>query len=55
MVLHEGLILLIENYCKSKAIISSPPSEKKKGSISETYSRKSKGDEGVSVKKKSLK
>ena len=30
-ILHEGLILLIENYYKTKAIVASPYSESKKG------------------------
>lgn len=30
-ILHEGLILLIEGYCKRKAIVSSPLFEKKEG------------------------
>ena len=54
-ILHEGLILLIENYCKNKAMVSSPPSKKKKGYVSKTYSRKSKGEEGVSGKRWNLK
>lgn len=33
--------------------MSSPTSKKKEGSINETYSRKSKGEEGDSVKKRS--
>ena len=51
-ILHEGLILLIENYCKSKSLKPSPVTEKRKGSSSETYPKKIKGEEGASVKKK---
>ena len=43
-ILHEGLILLIEGYCKNKHIASTPSKDKKKGSI--------KGRKDISVKGK---
>ena len=54
-ILHEGLILLIEGHYKNMAIVSSPSLDKNKGSATETYSRKSKGDETIKGKRRSLK
>ena len=51
-ILHKGLILLIENYSKTKAIVASPYSKRKKGSASDSQVKKSKGDEGYNAKKK---
>lgn len=51
-MLHEGLILLIENYCKSKAIKPSLVNEKRKGTGSETHPKRIKVEEGASVNKK---
>lgn len=51
LVLHEGLILLIENYCKSKAINPSLATKKRKGSGRESYPKKIMGEEEASAKK----
>ena len=51
-MLHEGLILLIENYCKSSAIKPSTVNEKRRGNGSETYPKRIKAEEGASVNKK---
>ena len=53
--LHEGLILLIENYCKSKAIKLSPVNEKRKGTGIVTYPKRIKGEEEESVNNKASK
>ena len=50
-ILHEGLILLIEGYCKNKSIASTRSIDKNKGS----HSKKSKKEDNVKGKEKALK
>ena len=52
LVLHEGLILFIEKYCKSKAINPTLVYVKRKGTGSETHPKRIKVEEGASVNKK---
>lgn len=54
-MLHEGLILLTENFCKSKAINPSLVLEKRKGSGNDPHSKRIKVEEGSSDSKKVFK
>lgn len=48
-ILHEGMILLIENYCKNK-LMATPISKKKRGTTTDSQSKKGKRDARKSVK-----
>ena len=54
-MLHEGLILLVENFCKGKAMKPSLIHVKRKGTGSESNRKRIKVEEGANVSKKVLK